>query len=383
MKLDDDFNDYDERTDEYIHHKSNGTLKNAALVASFFILVTLVIVMLVNQNNIKKRKAAAAAREAREAAASSVTPTSSPLDVIEGHSKLTAQDLDFWDDYADGNHPAIIATPIPDRTENEEEIDPDDPSKDGNHTFTKTGENDGEWVDINPYLKKNEYDFSNMVFKKPLMLYYENGAKKSYTGVDISKDEGVVDFNALKKNGIEFVMLRLGQRGYSSGEINADDAFLDNYEKAKAAGLKVGAYFVTAAVTPDEGLEEARFCLDTISMNSITLEYPLALSAEQLGEGKSRTDNLQKMPRTNSAISFMKEVEAEGFFTLLYGTKATLIQKYSLGSLTDYETWYSEEADIPDYPYEFVMWQYDLDAKLPGISTGARMNISFVDYSVR
>ncbi|MCR5118351.1 MAG: hypothetical protein K6B44_01860 [Lachnospiraceae bacterium] len=382
MKLDDDFNDYDEKTDEYIHHKGNGTLKNAALVASFFILMTLVIVLLVNQNNIKKKQAAAAARQARETAAS-VTPTVSPLDVIDGHSKLTAQDLDFWDDYADGNHPAINATPTPAGSEQEEQINPDDPSQDGNHTFIKSGENDGEWVEINPYLKKNEYDFSNMVFKKPLMLYYENGAKKSYTGVDISKDEGAVDFKALKRNGIEFVMLRLGQRGYSSGELSIDDNFLDNYKKAKDAELKVGAYFVTAAATPDEGYEEARFCLDTISMNSISLEYPLALSAEQLGEGKSRTDELQKMPRTNSAISFMKEVEAEGFFTLLYGTKGTLIKKYSLGSLTDYEIWYSEEADIPDYPYEFVMWQYDLDAKVPGISTGARMNISFVDYSVR
>ncbi len=382
MKLDDDFDDYDEKTDEYIHHKSNGTLKNAALVASFFILVTLVIVLLINQNNIKKRQAAASARQVRENTAQTLTPTVSPLDVIDGHSQLTAQDLDFWDDYADGNHPAINATPTPaERTE--EVTDPDDPSQDGNHTFIKNGENDGEWVEINPYLRKNSYDFSNMVFKKPLMLYYENGTKKSYAGVDISKDEGKVDFKALKRNGIEFVMLRLGQRGYSSGELTLDDNFLNNYTAAKEAELKVGAYFVTAATTPDEGYEEARFCLDTISSNSVTLEYPLALSAEQLGEGRSRTDELQKMPRTNSAISFMKEVEDKGFFTLLYGTKGTLIKKYSLGSLTDYEIWYSEEADIPDYPYEFVMWQYDIDAKLPGISTGARMNISFVDYSVR
>lgn len=381
MKLDDDFNEYDEKTDEYIHHKSNATLKNAALVASFFILVTLVIVLLVNQNNIKKRQAAAAARQA--AAAAAVTPTVSPLDVIDGHSKLTAQDLDFWDDYADGNHPAINATPTPAGGQAVEVVDPDDPSQDGKHTFIKTGENDGEWVEINPYLKRTSYDFSNMVYKKPFMQYYENGAKKSYAGVDISKDEGVVDFKALKKAGVEFVMLRLGQRGYSSGELGLDESFLENYEKAREADLKIGAYFVTAAATPDEGYEEARFCLDTISSNSITLEYPLALSAEQLGEGKSRTDNLQKMPRTNSAISFMKEVESEGFFTMLYGTKETLIKKYSLGSLTDYEIWYSEAADIPDYPYEFVMWQYELDAKLSGISVGARMNISFVDYSVR
>ena len=383
MKLDDDFSDFDEKTDEYIHHKSNGTLKNAALVASFFILVTLVIVLLVNQNAIKKKQAAAAARQARENAALSVSPTVSPLEVLDGHSGLTAADLDFWDDYADGNHPAINATPTPAGEGDAKVTDPDDPAQDGKHTFIKTGENDGEWVDINPYLKRNDYDFSNMVFKTPLMLYYENGVKKSYAGVDISKDEGAVDFRALKRNGIEFVMLRLGQRGYSSGELSLDENFLENYTKAKEAGLKVGAYFVTAAVSPDEGSEEARFCLDTISNNSITLEYPLALSAEQLGEGKSRTDEMQKMPRTNSAISFMKEVEDEGFFTLLYGSKGTLIKKYSLGSLTDYEIWYSEEADIPDYPYEFVMWQYDLDAKVPGIPVGARMNICFVDYSVR
>ncbi len=380
MKLDED--PFESGDEEYLYRKSHATLKNAVLIISFFILITLVIVVIANENELKKKKAAAAARKMQEAAAAA-TPTPSTKDILEGHSNLTAQDLDFWDDYADGHHPAMEETPTPAPDSPGEEYDPDDPSKDGKHTFIKGKGDEGEWVEINPYLKQNGYDFANMVFKKPLMLYYENGVKKSYAGVDISKDEGTVDFNLLKKNGIDYVMLRLGQRGYTSGDINLDEMFLENYEKAKEAGLAVGAYFVTAATTPDEGTEEAKFCLDTISMNEISLDYPLALSAEQLSEGRSRTDELQKMPRTNSAIAFMKAVEEKGLFTMLYGTKATLIKKYSLGSLTDYDIWYSEDADIPDYPYCYVMWQYDLDAKLAGINAGARLNISFVDYSVR
>ena len=83
------------------------------------------------------------------------------------------------------------------------------------------------------------------------------------------------------------------------------------------------------------------------------------------------------------ALTFMDAVAKEGFFPLLYGNKETLIRKYSLGSMIGYEIWYSEAADMPDYPYQFVMWQYDLGGEVAGIAGGARMNICFTDYSLR
>lgn len=68
---------------------------------------------------------------------------------------------------------------------------------------------------------------------------------------------------------------------------------------------------------------------------------------------------------------------------MLYGDKTTLIKKYSLGSMIGYDVWYSGDEDIPDYPYQYVMWQYDKGAKIDGIQGGAHLNICFLDYTIR
>ncbi|MBR3306678.1 MAG: Lyzozyme M1 (1,4-beta-N-acetylmuramidase) [Lachnospiraceae bacterium] len=238
-------------------------------------------------------------------------------------------------------------------------------------------------MDINPYLARHGYDLSGLVYQKPFMQYYVNGTKKSFSGADISKEQGTVDFKRMKKAGVDYVMLRLGQRGYTTGEISLDDSFIVNYTAARDAGLDIGVYFVSSAISPEEAAEEADFCLETISVNEITLEYPIAISAEKLGDGRSRCDDLEKMPRTNCALAFMNRIEEKGYLSLLKADKATLITKYSLGSMIGYDIWYVGKEDIPDFPYPFVMWQYDDAGELSGVEGGVHLDMSFMDYSVR
>jgi len=398
MRLDDDFEESYDEEELYEQKRANSQIRSAVAVIFFFVVVTLVVVLVASKgmqprNTPPVENAYARQQEVKEGA-----------DAVISGSTLTAQDLDFWDDYKDGSHPAIVpAEPEPSApTEPEEGATvtisavsdnssdsvsenetANDPSTDGKHTLITHADGTTEWADINPYLAGHGYDLSGLVYQKPFMQYYENNTKHSFVGVDISKDEDYVDFNRLKNAGVDFVMLRLGQRGYSTGELSLDENFLDNYERAREADLDIGVYFVTAAISLEEAKEEADFCLSTVSENGIRLEYPLALSTQKLGSGKSRTDGLEKMPRTNMALTFMDAVAQEGFFPLLYGNKETLIRKYSLGSMIGYEIWYSEAADLPDYPYQFVMWQYDLGGEIDGIAGGAHMNICFTDYSLR
>ncbi len=397
MRLDDHFDDYEEYEDydeeQFDKRRGRSQVRSAAIVIVLFVGILAAVILLavgkgkgssLGSNGTRAENAYAKQNEVRQGV----------NEVLTG-SNLTAQDLDFWHDYDTDVRPALMvsddtAEKAPPAEENvsenaavsENEL-PKDPSNDGKHTKISGSDGSEIWVDINPYLAKNNYDFSGLVYKTPFMQYYENNTRKSYIGVDISKDEDFVDFKKLKKAGVDYCMLRLGQRGYATGDITLDDYFLDNYARAKEAELDVGVYFVTSAVTLEEGKEEADFCIRTLSENEIQLDYPIALSTMKLGEGRSRTDALEKMPRTNIALTFLKAVEDAGYFSLLYGDKATLIQKYSLGSMVGYDVWYSEEADIPDYPYKFVMWQYDLGGTVDGIAGGARLNICFTDYSVR
>ncbi len=390
MKLNEDFDDeYDDPLTFNSGHKS--AMGTAAVVAVLFILLAVAIVVMANQSAKTPGRNGASGAKATPGAAADWNPDPNATSLISGKTG-TASDLDFWDAYPTKGQPTLAPssnqapTPTPwggSAEEDETEEEKPSVSEDGLHTRIVNEDGTEEWVELNPYLSRNSYQASGFVYQKPFMSYYENNTQKGFVGVDISKEEGDVDFVALKNAGVDFVMLRLGQRGYTTGDLSMDERFVENYNKAREAGLDVGMYFVTAAVNIDEAKEEADFCIQVLTEYDMRLNYPLALSTEKLGSGKARMDELEKMPRTNNAITFMKAIENSGIFSMLYGDKTTLIKKYSLGSMIGYDVWYSGDEDIPDYPYQYVMWQYDKGAKIDGIQGGAHLNICFLDYTIR
>ncbi|SCX90748.1 Glycosyl hydrolases family 25 [Lachnospiraceae bacterium XPB1003] len=391
MKLDDRFNseydddDYESFEEESLRREASGrSLRSAALIISFFLIITIGVLVWANsdkftgnKNNYPRTPQTAVSGGAAYADYNKVNIDG----VITGNTR-TAYDLDFWDDFPVdrrednvSSNSSVSASAAP-----SEETDP---AKDGKHTLITHKNGTEEWVEINPYLDKNNYDNAGFVYKTPFMCYYENNTKVSCVGAFISKNDDYVDFSELKKSGVDFVVLKLGQRGYSSGDLSLDENFLDNYKRAYDAGLDIGLYFVSAAASTEEAMEEADYVLNTISENSVSVNYPIMLSTEKSGSGKSRTDELEKIPRTNAALTFMKAIEKAGYYPMFYGTKETLIQKYSLGSMIGYEVCISETADLPTYPYSFNMWEYDQSGKVGGIAGGAKLVISFEDYSLR
>ena len=85
---------------------------------------------------------------------------------------------------------------------------------------------------------------------------YLSGSVKSSAGIDVSQHNGQIDWEAVAADGIEFAMIRVGYRGYTRGEIYLDERFAENYAGARAAGLKVGVYFFSQAVSVEEAKEE-------------------------------------------------------------------------------------------------------------------------------
>lgn len=385
MKLEDDFEDeydYDDYYEQELSRTSSKTtFRYAVIIGSVSVLGILMIVLLLNSGNGKRSGAQVSSpsvgtmSEAELEHSQNVRMEDSVEELLSG-STLTAEDLDIWDERAE-NTVSEDETDVPSADIAKE----DDPATDGLHTLIVHDNGEEEWVSINQYLARNDYDYSGLVYQRPLMKYYENNTRVSYVGVDISKTQDYVDFLELKRAGIEFVMLRLGQRGYSSGEITLDEYFMDNLKRATEAGLDVGVYFFSQAVTVEEAEEEAQFVVDTISDNEI--QYPVVFAMDEIPNEVSRIDSLDKMERTNIALAFMDVIRENGYFPMVYGDKEWLIQKLSLGSMTGYDVWLSQEKDIPDYPYQFVMWQYTTHGSVAGIAGDANLNICFIDYSVK
>ena len=365
MKMPDDFDD-----------NSNMTLTVVMSIAavSAFVAVILLVVLLLNQ----KDNATAGRTQQKDAVQAAAEPSSPVIRYPETEELLTGSslhpdDFDFWDMY-----PEPTASPTPEPTE-EPEQEEHDPSTDGKHTLVKYADGEEEWVLISPYLPKHEYDFTKLVCQSDLMKYYEDGKQTSYVGVDISKYQDYVDFVKVKKAGIDFVMLRVGARGYGSGQLIVDEYFSDNIKRATDAGLDVGVYFYSQAVSKEEAVEEANLVIENLGEYQIT--YPVAFDLELVENDTSRTENLTRTEKTDIAKAFLETIAASGRKTMIYGNKEWLIKEVDMSKLTAYDVWLSQPADIPDYPYKFSMWQYDFEGSVDGIAGYVNMNISFINFA--
>ena len=268
-----------------------------------------------------------------------------------------------------------------DQEKDEDKKDEEDEKDEEEETRIQVKHADGtkEWVDINEDISRNKYDLSKLTYQKPFMNYYEDGKLVSKCGVDISANQGDVDFGKLKSAGCDFVMLKVGARGYSSGNIVSDENFQDNLKAAKKAGLDIGVYFCSQAVSKAEAREEADELLDAISGSSV--KYPVAFVMETVDDDMARIEALDMADRTQVAKAFMDRVEDAGYKPMIYGDKEWLLTMVDMENLQDYDVWSAQDSDEPEYPYEFGMWQYDSDASVKGISGDATMIMSFKDYA--
>jgi len=358
--------------DDFDDHSSlTPTVVMAITAVAAFVAAILIIVLLMNNKregnvNTQQYDIQAAAGPVSSAAAYPDTKD------LLGDSDLHPDDFDFWDMYPEATEePAATPTPEPEAEE--------DPSLDGKHTLVQYADGSEEWVLISPYLPKHEYDFTKLVCQSNLMKYYEDSKKISYVGVDISKYQDYVDFVKVKKAGIDFVMLRVGARGYGTGQLILDEYFNDNLKRATDAGLDVGVYFFSQAVTAEEAVEEANMVIS--SLGEYQISYPVAFDMELIENDTARTDSLTKTEKTDITKAFLDTIAASGYKTMIYGNKEWLIKEIDMSKLTAYDVWLSQAADIPDYPYKFGMWQYSFQGSVDGIAGYVNMDISFINYS--
>lgn len=320
--------------------------------------------------NGRERKAEISASGAER---ESVPSTVANLEELLNGNKTTPDDLDFWDKYPEKTTEEVQATPEP--TKEPE----DDPATDGKHTLVVKEDGKEEWVLINQYLPKNEFDFTKLVCQSDIMKYYSDGRQVSFVGIDVSKLQDYVDYAKVKKAGIDYVMVRIGARGYSSGQLVLDDYYSENIKRATDAGLQVGVYFFSQAISAEEAQEEANLVIDSIKDYSIT--YPVAFYMDTIAGDASRIDRLTKQEKTIIAKTFLDAVAQAGYVPLLYGDKEWLIKQVDLSKLTAYDVWLSQLLDVPDYPYKFSMWQYSTTGIVDGIAGYVNMNVSFLDFT--
>jgi len=188
------------------------------------------------------------------------------------------------------------------------------------------------------------------------------GAK---AGIDVSAYQKEIDWSAVSADGIDFAILRLGYRGYTEGGLFLDKAFERNIQGALDAGLEVGVYFFSQAVTPEEAEEEAGYVLSALEGYDIT--YPVAFDWEPISDSGARTAGLDGGVLTRCAAAFCQKIEEAGLRPAVYFNQSLGYLRYDLRELTDYDLWLAEYDDKPDFYYHFDLWQYTHTGRVAGI----------------
>lgn len=226
-----------------------------------------------------------------------------------------------------------------------------------------------------PEMPHHNYEWGNIIKQGDYKYYAPDGQTYSRIGVDVSKYQGDIDWNQVKESGIQFAVMRLGYRGYSSGGLHLDEYYQSNMKGALNAGLDVGVYFFSQAVNTEEAVEEAEYVLDHIQDYPVSL--PVVFDTEEIKNDESRTDGLTAEELTDITIGFCDTIESAGYRPMIYANAKWLTTRLDLLRLKQYPVWYADYQDQPLYPYAFEMWQYTEKGQVPGIQEPVDLNVWF------
>ena len=218
-----------------------------------------------------------------------------------------------------------------------------------NEVFEDKSDNEPPWKP-----EKHDYNLDNIKSEYQKKVYYdENGNVISKFGIDISYHQKNIDWQLLKDEGIDFVMLRIGYRGYESGDLFIDKKFDEYISAAQQIGIDVGVYFFSQSLNTSESVEEAEFVIDILKNYHIS--YPVAYDWEPVLDEGSRTPDDTFPEMTECCVAFCNKIKEAGYTAIVYANRNQAMQHYDLQQITGFDLWLAEYMDEPMYPYEFTM----------------------------
>lgn len=206
-------------------------------------------------------------------------------------------------------------------------------------------------------------------------LTYQGEDAVATLGIDVSQFQGDIDWNRVRDAGIQYAIVRVGGRGYTKGAIYEDTKWRQNIEGAQAAGLDVGAYFFSQAITVEEALEEADFVLERVRDYDLTM--PVVFDWELTSDSDARSNHVDNGVLNQAALAFCDRVAQAGFTPMVYFNAFQGYVKYDLSMLMQYPFWFAQYQDQPQFYYDFQMWQYSSKGSVDGIEGNVDMNLWF------
>lgn len=197
-------------------------------------------------------------------------------------------------------------------------------------------------------------------------------------GIDVSKWQGAIDWEAVKADGVEFTMLRAGY-----GQGNIDEQFRRNADECTRLGIPFGVYWFSYAYTEAMAEREAEYCLEAVK--PYKLSYPIAFDFEydSVDHASDKGVTVNKTLASSLARTFLNAIEAAGYYGMLYANPNYLSAYFEDDMPERYDIWlakWPKEPDISVNPGPGGMWQYTSSGAVDGINGRVDMNAAYRDY---
>ncbi len=201
--------------------------------------------------------------------------------------------------------------------------------------------------------------------------------KERSIGIDVSKWQGKIDWAKVAKDpaGIEFAIIRCGNRYSKTGDIVEDPYFKQNIEGAIKNGIKVGVYFYSQAITKAEAVEEASAALELVK--GYNLQLPIYIDTEGSG---GRADALTKQERTEILKTFCEVVKNAGYKPGVYSGAYWYKNHVIASEIEQYHIWVAQYNEELTYKGRYDIWQYTSSGNVAGINGKVDMNIAYRTY---
>lgn len=190
-------------------------------------------------------------------------------------------------------------------------------------------------------------------------------------GIDVSKHQGTIDFAKVAKAGVDYVIIRAG---YGKLLSQKDPKFETYYKDAKAAGLKVGAYWYSYAMTASEAKTEAEVCMKVLTGK--TFEYPIYFDLEEKDAFAQGKDVCSAMVE-----AFCGALEKSGYYAGLYMSRSPLQNYITSDVAKKYSLWVAEYNSTCKYSGSYDMWQYSSTGKVDGIGGNVDMDYAYTNLA--
>ena len=197
-------------------------------------------------------------------------------------------------------------------------------------------------------------------------------------GIDVSKWNGNVDWDKVKADGIDYVIIRAGY-----GNSNVDPYFKSHIEGASKAGLKIGIYWFSYATSVEKAKEEAAKCLETIAPYKNKISYPVFYDFEYASVDYATKMGVKITKDLSSKMAhvFLNEIKNAGYINGIYTNKDFGDRYFDEDILYNNYLWVAQYASTCTYPRPYMMWQFTEKGTINGIGTPSNPVYFDVNYT--